>query len=80
MLTKGAVEDLIMQYLRPGPGGKASSMKKVPEIKRRVFLSDWQLRRVYKAGAKTVTVPANAIISPLSLDWLDYNGVTVIRE
>ena len=80
MLTKGAVEDLILQHLRPGPGGTALPLKKVPEIKRRVFLSDWQLRRVYKAGAKTVTVPANAIISPLSLDWLDYNGVTVIRE
>ena len=80
MLTKGAVEDLIMQHLRPGPAGTASLMRKVPEIKHRVFLSDWQLRRIYKPGAKTVTVAANAIISPLSLDWLDYNCITVIRE
>ncbi len=80
MLTKGAVEDLIMQHLRPWPGETAALVKKVPEIKSRVFLSDYQLRRIYKPGAKTVTVAANVIISPLSLDWLDYNCVTVIRE
>lgn len=54
-------------------------MKKVPEVKKRVFLSDRELRGIYKPGSKTVQVPANAIISPLSLDWLDYDGVTVLR-
>ena len=54
-------------------------MKKVPEVKKKVFLSDWELRRIYKPGAKTVQVHDNVIISPLSLDWLDYNGVAVVR-
>lgn len=56
------------------------SGRKVPELKRRVFMSDWQLKRLYKPGAKTVAVPSAAIISPLSLDWLDYNNITIIRE
>lgn len=79
MLTKGAVEDLIMQHLSPGAGAAAPVTKKVRELGKKVFLSDWELRRIYQAGSRTVKVPSNAIVSPLSLDWLDYNGVTVIR-
>lgn len=78
MLTKGAVEDLIMRHLRPEPG-TASAARRIGELKKKVFISDWELRRLYKPGSKTVNVPANAIVSPLSVDWLDYNNVTVIR-
>lgn len=77
MLTKGAIEDLIMEHLRPAPGAPPAA-RAVPELKKKVFLSDWELRRLYKAGERTVTVPANAIISPLSRDWLDYDGVKVL--
>ncbi|MEK7722427.1 MAG: hypothetical protein AAB359_08560 [Elusimicrobiota bacterium] len=55
-------------------------MKKVAEIKKKVFLSDWELRRIYKPGSKTVQVPANSIVSPLSLEWLEYDGITVVRR
>lgn len=79
MLTKGAVEDLIMLHLSPGAGAAAPVAKKVRELGKKVFLSDWELRRLYQAGSRTVKVPSNAIVSPLSLDWLDYNGVTVVR-
>ena len=78
MLTKGAVEDLIMQHLRPAPGA-APAVRKTPELKKRTFISDWELRRLYKPGSRTVTVPVNAILSPLSVDWLEYNGITVVR-
>jgi len=81
MLTKGAVEDLIMEHLsRKGGGGAAPARRNTAAPVRKVFLSDWELRRLYKPGAATVKVPANAIVSPLSLDWLDYNGVRIIRE
>lgn len=79
MLTKGAVEDLIMQHLSREPGGAAPLVEKSLGTKKRVFISDWELRRIYKPGAKNVQVPANSIVSPLSLDWLDYNGITVVR-
>lgn len=102
MLTKGAIEDLIMRHLSSpdngieeelhcpvpygkerapgGPGGAAPLAKKKAVPEKRVFISDWELRRLYKPGAKSVRVPAGSIVSPLSLDWLDYNGITVVRN
>lgn len=81
MLTKGAVEDLIMAHLsRQDRGGAAPAPRKVPELGKRTFLSDWDLRRIYRPGEKSVRVPANAIISPLSLDWLEYNGIRIVRD
>lgn len=79
MLTKGAVEDLIMQHLSraSGEGAPAAAGGKGKPVKK-VFLSDWELRRLCRPGDKTLRVPANAIVSPLSQDWLDYNGVEVI--
>lgn len=81
MLTKGAVEDLIMSHLsRNSPGGTAFAPGRGAGAVKKVFISDWELRRLYKPGDRSVTVPANAIVSPLSLDWLDYNGVAVLRN
>ncbi|MCX5786718.1 MAG: hypothetical protein NTX59_13635 [Elusimicrobia bacterium] len=80
MLTKGAVEDIIMLHLsRPYPGGAAPVSKKIAELGKKVFLSDWEMRRLFKPGARAVTVPANAIISPMALDWLEYNGIEIVR-
>lgn len=80
MLTKGAVEDIIAWHLfRREPGGKPA-VKKVPELKKRTFLSDWDLRRLYTPGARKITVPADALLSPLSMDWLDYDGIEVVRR
>lgn len=80
MLTKGAIEDLIMQHLtRKAGGAQASAPKKVPELKKKVFLSDRDMRGLCRPGARTVKVPANAIVSPLALDWLDYDGIEIVR-
>lgn len=80
MLTKGAIEDLIVHHLaRTSPGGTGAPAKAAAPVKK-VFVSDWELRRLYKPGSRSVTVPANAIVSPLSLDWLDYNGIAVLRD
>lgn len=80
MLTRGAITDLIMEHLRPSPAARPAAPKKVPELRKRTFLSDWELRRLYKPGAREVRVPAAAILSPLSLDWLEYEGIRVVRE
>ena len=80
MLTKGAIEDLITEHLfRRKPGGAAPAPKKVPELKPRLFLSDFELRKKFTAGAGSIIVPGNAIISPLALDWLEYDGIEIIR-
>lgn len=80
MLTKGAVEDLIYEHLSRADRGALAPAGKKPAPVKRVFISDWELRRLYKPGSRSLTVPANAILSPLSLDWLDYNGVKVVRN
>ena len=81
MLTKGAVEDLIMAHLsrQAGESAAAARQKAAPPA-RRVFLSDWELRKLCRPGDRTLTVPANAILSPLSLDWIEYNGVKIVRQ
>ena len=79
MLTKGAVEDIVMMHLsRREPAGAAPVSRKVPELKKKVFLSDWEIRRMFRPGQRSITVPLNAIISPLSRDWLDYNSIEII--
>ncbi|KAF0127448.1 MAG: hypothetical protein FD189_195 [Elusimicrobia bacterium] len=89
MLTRGDIADALYERLfRDRPEGASSCPAgdtipyggpKVPPA-RKVFLSDWELRRMVKPGQKRLAVPANAIVSPLSLDWLDYNGVEIVRE
>ena len=43
-------------------------MTEEPGNKKKVFLSDWELKKLGVAG-----LPENAIISPLSRDWLEYD-------
>lgn len=81
MLTRGDIADALYERLfrdRPGEA-PARPTKKAPPAKK-AFLSDWELRRMMKPGQKRLAVPANAIVSPLALDWLDYNGVEIVRE
>ena len=80
MFTKGAIEDILFERLY---GKQSISQPKIAEnaaSDKKVFISDWQLRRLYVKGSRIVKVPSNAILSPLSIDWLDYEGIKVIRE
>lgn len=81
MLTKGAVEDLIIEHLsRKNGGGAAPAQRKPAPPVRKTFLSDRELRKLYRPGDKAVRVPANAILSPLSMDWIEFDGVRIVRE
>ena len=79
MLSKGAIEDLIMEHLTRKTGGGVPARRKVPELGKRLFLSDRDMRGLCKPGVKTVKIPANAIVSPLAMDWLDYDGIEIVR-
>ncbi|MEI7482487.1 MAG: hypothetical protein WCK75_09085 [Elusimicrobiota bacterium] len=85
MLTKGDIADVISAYLaRASAGAAAETRGRIPSraskpLPKRVFITDWEMKRLVKPGQKSVSVPAGAIISPLSLDWLDYDGVKVVR-
>jgi hypothetical protein len=80
MLTKGALEDLIYGHISRQRTGAKPVPKKVPELGKKVFLSDREIKRLYQPGARSVRVPFNAIVSPLAAEWLDYEGVAVVRE
>ncbi|MCK5357468.1 MAG: class II aldolase/adducin family protein [Elusimicrobiales bacterium] len=41
------------------------------EENKKIFISDWELKKIVESGKP---IPANAIISPLSKEWLDYNS------
>lgn len=80
MLTKSDIGDIICEHLRVRPGGGRAAPAASRPLPKRVFISDWELKKLYKPGMKSIKLPANAILSPLSLDWLDYSGVEVIRD
>jgi hypothetical protein len=88
MLTRGDIADALYERLFRGRAEEAASRRTgdavrhgVPEAPaKKVFLSDWELRRMMKPGQKRLAVPRNAIVSPLAMDWLDYNGVEITRE
>lgn len=80
MLTKGAVEDLIAEHLSRQGKAPSAAPRKAKAPVRRVFLSDWELRRIYRPGERRIRVPEGAIISPLALDWIEFNGIEIVRE
>ena len=50
-------------------------MTEKPELlKKRAFISDWELRQ------NPGNIPENAILSPLSRDWLDYGGTGIVNR
>ena len=80
MLTKGDIVDIISERLSKGGKPAQAAARASRPLPKRVFISDWEMKKRVKPGQKTVRVPANAMISPLSMDWLDYNGIEVIKE
>ena len=50
------------------------------EKPKKVFLSDWELKRMLRPGESVIRVPRGAIISPLARDWLDFEDITVVFD
>jgi hypothetical protein len=75
MFTKDDLMDVIMKHLSTG-----GIREERGETTAKIFISDWELRRMLKPGEQIVKVPKNAIISPLSRDWLDFNNIKIVYE
>ena len=48
--------------------------------KGRIFYTEREIRQMIKGGVREITVPANAIISPLAQETLNEKGIRVVRS
>lgn len=48
---------------------------------KKTFISDYEIKKkYYDKDSKTITIPPNSIISPLSMDWIDYENIKIITK
>ncbi len=88
MLTRSDLVDLILQILRerpqaprvpdPAPGPPPATA--VFRTTRRVFLSEYEVKKLLTPQAQQLKIPRDAILSPLAEDWLVLKGIRIIRE
>jgi hypothetical protein len=73
--------DIVAGFLLGDKKPDVSNQKKtVKSLGKRIFLSDYDIRKLLLPKEKALRVPRNAIISPLSLDWIEFNGIKVVYE
>lgn len=46
----------------------------------RAFLTEYDIKKALTPGAQLLTIPKDAIVSPLAQEWLDFQGITVVRK
>ena len=62
----------------PAPKARPSGLPP-PGPKGRAFWSEYEIKKALTAGAKRLTLPADAIVSPLASDWLTLRGIEIVR-
>ena len=70
MLTRDDLIDIIVAGLAKTKPGAAA----------KVFLSEYDIKKRLTPGGLHLTIPGNAILSPLVTDWLTLRGIEIIRE
>jgi hypothetical protein len=81
LFTRHDLVDTIVRHLRP-PRKEAAAPRLSPDGPiGRLFLTESDIKkRLLTGGGTRLTIPPDAIISPLAADWLVLKGVTVVRE
>ncbi|OGR87925.1 MAG: hypothetical protein A3J74_08950 [Elusimicrobia bacterium RIFCSPHIGHO2_02_FULL_57_9] len=77
----------------PGPAERNASLRPAPEAQShkerrferpspagRLFLSEYEIKKRLTETAQHLTIPEEAILSPLASDWLVLKGIKIIRE
>lgn len=62
----------------PPPKAKPSGLPP-PGPKGRAFWSEYDIKKALTPGGKRLTLPADAIVSPLASDWLTLRGIEIVR-
>ena len=81
MLTRDDLIDIVIASLAKAKGaaGALRTWNPTGPI-RKVFLSEYDIKKRLTAGGLRLTIPGNAILSPLVSDWLILRGIEVMRE
>ncbi|PIR15360.1 MAG: hypothetical protein COV48_14825 [Elusimicrobia bacterium CG11_big_fil_rev_8_21_14_0_20_64_6] len=83
MLTRDDLIDIIVAGLaqvKAKPAAAAARLWSATGPVGRVFLSEYEIKKRLTPGGLRLTIPKNAILSPLVSDWLTLRGIEVIRE
>ncbi len=90
MFTRNDLLDALRRHLDPGqtdarrpsrdrsPVTAASS--NYPELQGKRFLTERDIRQALTPAAKVLTIPTDAIVSPLAQDWLALKEIRIIRS
>ncbi len=81
MLTRDDLIDIIVAGLaKTKPGAAAARLWRAAGPAAKVFLSEYDIKKRLTPGGLHLTIPGNAILSPLVTDWLTLRGIEIIRE
>ncbi len=78
MLTRDDLIDIIVAGLAKAKPAATTWLSTGPIG--RLFLSEHDIKKRLTPGGLRLTIPGNAILSPLVSDWLTLRGIEVIRE
>ena len=85
MLTRDDIIDLLVGHI----AGERSSPAKIPirkessrlpELRGRRFLTERELKGLLTGPSQQLTIPKDAILSPLALEWLALGRIKIVRE
>jgi len=80
MFTQDDLIDLLMSHLAPRKAAQAPRKGAFPEARGRTFVTEYEIKKRLTGGARSLTLPKDAIVSPLAVDWLILNSIEIIRE
>lgn len=78
MLRREDLLDAIFAHLAKTAPARKDPVPTGP--KGRLFLSEYDIKKRLTPGGTRLTIPKDAIVSPLAQDWLTLKGISVVRE
>ena len=80
MLTRSDLLDVFLRHMLPTPFPRGSSAGARPRPRGRSFLTEYEIKKALTPGAKDLTIPKDAIVSPLAQEWLALKGIRIIYK
>lgn len=80
MFTRDDLVDWLVELLSAKDGRRVPCGETPDGPPKRVFVSDWELRRMRRPGEKIINLPRGTIVSPLAQDWIDYEGIKILFQ